>query len=175
MPFFPGPGVGGHCIPVDPHYLSWKLKKLQHHARFVELAGEINAGMPLVVTQLVAHALNERGKPVNGSRVLVLGVAYKADVDDVRESPALDVIELLAHRRARVAFSDPHVPSLSVGELELTSVSLDDVASYDAVVIVTKHRAVDYGRVCAEAQLVIDTRNATRAWRRDFADKIFTL
>lgn len=175
MPFFPGPGVGGHCIPVDPQYLSWKLKTLKYHARIVDVASEINAGMPLVVTQLVAHALNEHGKPLNGARVLVLGVAYKPDANDVRESPALDVIELLGQRKARVAYCDPHVPRLRVGEQELASVGLDDLASYDAVVIVTDHRAFDYGRICAAAQLVVDTRNATRLFRRDHGGKIFTL
>ncbi len=175
MRFYPGPGLGGHCIPVDPHYLSWKLKTLKYNARFVELAGEINSNMPVVVTQLVAAALNEQRKPVNGSRILVLGVAYKPDIDDVRESPALDVIELLRQRGAEIAYHDPYVPRFDVGPERYTSVELDDLGRHDAVVIVTDHRCVDYRQICEQAQLVIDTRNATRDLRADFGDKIVTL
>ncbi len=175
MPFYPGPGLGGHCIPVDPHYLSWKLKTLKYNARFIELAGVINAGMPEVTVQIVARALNDRGKPVNGSRILVLGVAYKRDIEDVRESPALDVISLLRGRKARVSYHDPYVASCAVGEESLASVPLADLGSYDCVLIVTDHSSFDYPRICAEAALVVDTRNATRDLRARFGEKIVTL
>jgi UDP-N-acetyl-D-glucosamine dehydrogenase len=176
MPFYPGPGLGGHCIPVDPHYLSWKLKTLKYNARFIELAGVINSGMPEVAVQMVADALNEREKPVKGSRILVLGVAYKADIDDVRESPALDVLELLHQRGGRVSYHDPYVSSLSLADRELRSTPIDQgLADFDCVVVVTNHSAFDYGAICRECQLVVDTRNATKEVRSDFADKIVTL
>ena len=175
MPFYPGPGLGGHCIPVDPHYLSWKLKTLKYNARFIELAGEINSAMPEVTVQIVADGLNEHEKPVKGSRVLVLGVAYKKDIDDVRESPALDVIELLLKRGALVSYHDPYVAKLRAGASEMTSVPLSDLASYDCVVIITNHSGFDYALICAEAQLVVDTRNATRDVRAPFAEKVITL
>jgi UDP-N-acetyl-D-glucosamine dehydrogenase len=175
MPFYPGPGLGGHCIPVDPHYLSWKLKTLKYNARFIELAGVINSGMPEVAVQIVADALNEREKPVKGSRILVLGVAYKPDIDDVRESPALDVLELLRQRGGVVSYHDPHVPTLRLGDNDLSSVPLDDLPSYDCVVVVTNHKSFDYVRIASESQLIVDTRNATRALRADYPDKIVTL
>ena len=164
MTFYPGPGLGGHCIPVDPQYLSWKLKLLNYHARFIELAGQVNASMPEVVVERVARALNEERKAVNGSRVLLLGVAYKRDVTDTRESPALDIVQLLAARGAEVRYHDPHVPELHVDSLDARSVPLTDgeLQSADCVVIVTDHSAVDYRRVVEAARLVVDCRNATR-------------
>ena len=176
MPFYPGPGLGGHCIPVDPHYLSWKLKTLKYNARFIELAGVINSGMPEVAVQIVADALNEHAKPVKGSKVLVLGVAYKQDIDDVRESPALDVIELLNQRGAMVSYHDPYVRSIKVAKGEtMESVPLECVGDYDCTVIVTAHTGLNYEAVCAEAQLVVDTRNATSDFRDRFGHKIVTL
>jgi UDP-N-acetyl-D-glucosamine dehydrogenase len=170
MPFYPGPGLGGHCIPVDPHYLSWKLKTLKYNARFIELAGEINSHMPEVVIERVADALNERERAVKGARVLVLGVAYKRDIDDVRESPALDILELLKERGAQVSYHDEHIPSLQlVDGTTMTSQPVGSFADFDAVVIVTDHTGVDYARVVAEARLVIDTRNATKNVRNGAA------
>ncbi|MFZ5862154.1 MAG: nucleotide sugar dehydrogenase [Nitrospirota bacterium] len=163
MPFYPGPGLGGHCIPIDPLYLSWKLKAFNYNARFIELASEINTKMPEHVVELVADALNRAKKSVNGAKLLVAGVSYKRNVDDVRESPALDIIRLLASKGASVAYTDPHVPKLDVGNGRiLKSASPDRVASYDAVVIVTDHHAFDYKAMVAQAKLVIDTRNATK-------------
>jgi UDP-N-acetyl-D-glucosamine dehydrogenase len=175
MPFYPGPGLGGHCIPVDPHYLSWKLKTLKYNARFIELAGVINSGMPEVTVQLVARALNARKKPVKGSRVLVLGVAYKRDIEDVRESPALDVIELLAEREAEISYHDPFVPSIRTGGRELQSVPLESVGDYDCVVIITDHSSFDYEQICKKGQLIVDTRHATREQRDKYGDKIVSL
>ncbi|MFN2431310.1 MAG: nucleotide sugar dehydrogenase [Gemmatimonadota bacterium] len=163
MTFYPGPGLGGHCIPVDPHYLSWKLKLLNYNARFIELAGEINSAMPEVVVERVARALNEARKPVNGSRVLLLGVAYKRDVTDTRESPALDIFKLLEGRGAEVAYHDPLVPQLAVDGISAESVepTPERLAATDCVVIVTDHGAVDYAAVLVDAPLVLDCRNAT--------------
>ncbi len=163
MPFYPGPGLGGHCIPVDPHYLSWKLKTLKYNARFIELAGEINSSMPEYVTAMVADAINERRKCVNGSRVLVLGVAYKRDIDDCRESPSLDIIELLAAKGAEVEYHDPYVPSLHMGGETWTSQPIDGdkLAVYDCVVISTDHSNFNYADLVERSSLVIDTRNAT--------------
>ncbi len=176
MPFYPGPGLGGHCIPVDPHYLSWKLKTLKYNARFIELAGEINSAMPEVSVQIVADALNEHEKPVKGSKVLVLGVAYKQDINDVRESPALDVIELLKGRGAVVSYHDPHVASIRVGGGgTMESAPLSDIGTADCVVIVTAHSDLDYEAICTEARLIVDTRNATRDLKDRFGDKIVTL
>ncbi|HKA90304.1 MAG TPA: nucleotide sugar dehydrogenase [Haliangiales bacterium] len=185
MPFYPGPGLGGHCIPVDPHYLSWKLKTLKYNARFIELAGEVNSAMPEVVIERVTEALNDEQKAVKGSRILVLGVAYKRDIDDVRESPALDVIALLRDRGAAVSFHDPYVASIRLGEDDhghappdaplLASVPLHGLHQFDAVVIVTDHRNVDYRRVVKEAKLVIDTRNATKTVRGEATARVVTL
>jgi UDP-N-acetyl-D-glucosamine dehydrogenase len=164
MSFRPGPGLGGHCIPVDPLYLSWKLKTVKYNARFIDLADTINSGMPEVVVQRAADALNGAKKAVNGARVLVLGVAYKRDIDDMRESPALDVIALLRGRGADVSYHDPHVPTLRLeGGHELKSVPFTELERYDCVVIVTDHTTIDYERLVMEAKLVLDTRNATRA------------
>src|SRR6266571_5223340 len=164
IPFYPGPGLGGHCIPVDPHYLSWKLKTLNYRARFIELAGEINAEMPPYVVGKVTEALNRIQKSVNGSAILVLGVAYKRDIDDVRESPALDIIKLLCDKGARVSWHDPHVTALK-GFEQLTrvpAVNAETLASADCVVIATDHTAYDWEAVVKHARLVVDSRNATR-------------
>jgi UDP-N-acetyl-D-glucosamine dehydrogenase len=163
MKFTPGPGIGGHCIPLDPHYLAWKMRTLNYKTRFIDLASEINSEMPAVVVRKIAQALNEEKKAVNGSRVLVLGVAYKRDIDDMRESPALDVIRLLENQGAQVTYHDPHVPSFREDGHEHKSVELTDdaVSQADAVVIVTDHTVVDYQRVVRLAQVIVDTRNAT--------------
>lgn len=164
MPFYPGPGLGGHCVPVDPHYLSWKLRTLNYNARFIQLASEVNASMPEHVARKVASALNDEGKPVKGARVLLLGVAYKRDVRDTRESPALDILRLLRAWGAEVQYHDPYVPSLSLdGEsLSCTPLTPAVLAAADAVVVVTDHSAYDWDEVLAHARLVVDTRNATR-------------
>lgn len=162
--FYPGPGLGGHCIPIDPFYLSWKAKQFDFRTRFIELAGEINMQMPYYVVEKTVDALSSCRKPLNGSRVLVLGIAYKRDIDDLRESPALTIIELLRQRGAEVDYNDPFFPSVGKGrhyDLNMTSVSLEDLSSYDCVLIVTDHSAYDYEQIVNEAQLVIDTRNAT--------------
>jgi len=166
MKFTPGPGIGGHCIPLDPHYLAWKMRTLNYKTRFIDLASEINSEMPAIVVEKVSRALNEDKKAVNGSSVLVLGVAYKRDIDDMRESPALDVIRLLEEQGAEVTYHDPYVPSFREEEGHVhTSVPLTDAAlrEADAVVIVTDHKSVDYERVIANASLVVDTRNVTGA------------
>jgi UDP-N-acetyl-D-glucosamine dehydrogenase len=156
VPYWPGPGMGGHCIPVDPFYLTWKARQYGVHTRFIELAGEINRAMPQWVLQKLVDALNERGRPVKGSRCLVLGVAYKKNVDDIRESPALELIEQLARRGASVDYADPHVPAL--GERRSLPLSADTVAAYDVVLLATDHDAVDYALVKRHARLIVDTR-----------------
>ncbi len=163
MPFYPGPGLGGHCIPIDPIYLSWKLKTLNYRARFIELAGEINSEMPEYVVSRIADALNEREKSVRGSRVLLLGVSYKRDIDDVRESPALDVLRILERRGARVGYNDPFVKELRLNGQKLASQELmPAVAAADIVVIVTDHSAYPYREIVEAARQVFDTRNATK-------------
>lgn len=166
MPFEPGPGLGGHCIPIDPFYLTWKAREFEMQTRFIELAGEINAQMPRYVVQRTQDALNARSQSLKGAQILVLGVAYKRDVDDLRESPALKVIELLTEAGARVRYHDPLVPQIGAlrrHQLDMASVPLDDdaLSSADAVMILTDHSDVDYARVVRQARLVIDTRNAT--------------
>lgn len=163
MKFTPGPGIGGHCIPLDPHYLAWKMRTLNYKTRFIDLASEINSAMPAFVVEKVTRALNDAKKAVNGSRVLVLGVAYKKNIDDMRESPALDVIKLLEAQGAHVEYHDPHVPRFREDGHEMVGVPLTDDAlrAADAVVIVTEHTAVDYQRVVNLASLVVDTRHAT--------------
>ncbi len=163
MKFTPGPGIGGHCIPLDPHYLAWKMRTLNYKTRFIDLASEINSEMPAVVVRKVAQALNEEKKAVNGSRVLVLGVSYKKDIDDMRESPALDVIRLLEQLGAEVVYHDPFVPRFREDGHEHASVPLTDeeLKRADALVIVTDHSKIDYQRVVNLAPVVIDTRNAT--------------
>ena len=162
MPFYPGPGLGGHCIPIDPFYLSWKTKQAGIEARFIELAGYINGQMPHFVVDKVRNALNDAGKPVKGSRIHVMGVAYKLDIDDVRESPALDVMLLLKRRGALVTYSDPHVPVLRVEGLDLESEPEEAAAAADCVVIVTDHSAFDYQALVRRARLIVDTRNALK-------------
>ena len=171
MRFFPGPGLGGHCIPIDPLFLAWKMKTLQYRTRFIELAAEVNAEMPLYVIRRAAEALNSVRKPVNGSRVLVLGVAYKPDVGDTRESPALDVIELLRSRGAEVEYHDPHVPNLELESGDLASVDLtaERLEAADLVVIAADHSAVDYEFVGSHSALVVDPRNAMAGVQADRA------
>ena len=163
MKFTPGPGIGGHCIPLDPHYLAWKMRTLNYKTRFIDLASEINSGMPDYVVEKVARALNDSRKAVNGSRVLILGVAYKRDIDDMRESPALDIMRLLEQRGATVVFHDPHVAMFREDGHEYHSIELtpDALSSADAVVIVTDHKVYDWQMVVDHAALVVDTRNAT--------------
>jgi len=169
MKFTPGPGLGGHCIPIDPLYLSWKLKSVNYTARFIELASEINTGMPRFVVGKVQDALNEQAKPLKGSRVLVLGAAYKPDIDDLRESPALDVIGLLEHKGAQVAYHDPYIQHICHDSWEKHSIPdlLEGVREADVVVIVTNHRCYDYPAILEAARLIVDTRNALGAAGRD--------
>lgn len=167
MPFYPGPGLGGHCIPVDPFYLTWKAREFEFQTRFIELAGEINTNMPHYVVHRIGEALNRHGKPIKGARVLVLGVAYKKDIDDVRESPALRIMALLEERGAQVVYHDPHVHFVPEGHgaaRDYRSVPLSEVAlsSADVVVILTDHGSIDYGAVVHHARCVVDTRNACR-------------
>jgi UDP-N-acetyl-D-glucosamine dehydrogenase len=164
-PFYPGPGLGGHCIPVDPFYLSWKAKEWDFRTRFIELAGEINTNMPYHVLASVTGALNSHKKSVNGARVLVLGVAYKKDIDDLRESPSLTIIELLQKQGAQVSYHDPYFPFIGRGrkyDLQMKCAELKNLGQYDCVVIVTDHSDYDFQVIVQEAQLVVDTRNATR-------------
>jgi UDP-N-acetyl-D-glucosamine dehydrogenase len=163
--FYPGPGLGGHCIPIDPFYLSWKAKQFDFRTRFIELAGEINTAMPYFVIESLAAGLNELCKSIKGSKVLVLGVAYKRDIDDLRESPSLTIIELLREKGATVAYNDPYFPKVGRGrhyDLNMTSAPLDNLGQYDAVVIVTDHSNYDYKAIVEQSQLVVDTRNATK-------------
>lgn len=162
MPFYPGPGLGGHCIPIDPFYLSWKTKQAGIEARFIELAGYINGQMPHFVVGKVQDALNDVGKPIKGSKIHVYGVSYKRDIDDVRESPALDIMLLLKRRGALMPYSDPHVPELKLEEEVLRSEGPNEVRSADCVVIVTDHSAFDYKALLNDAQLIVDTRNALK-------------
>jgi UDP-N-acetyl-D-glucosamine dehydrogenase len=160
MPFYPGPGLGGHCIPIDPFYLSWKTKQAGIEARFIELAGYINGQMPHFVVDKIQNALNEHSKPVKGSHVHVLGVAYKKNIEDVRESPALDIMMLLKRLGARLTFSDPHVPSLELEGEHLKSQDPGQTAVADCTVVVTDHAAFDYRKIAEQAKLIVDTRNA---------------
>jgi UDP-N-acetyl-D-glucosamine dehydrogenase len=162
--FYPGPGLGGHCIPIDPFYLSWKARECDFATRFIELAGEINTTMPYHVVDQITNALNSRNKPLKGAKVLVLGVAYKKDIDDMRESPAITIIELLKQRGAVVDYHDPYFPEIGRGRkynLDMRRVSLDDVPDYDCVAVVTDHSDYDYAAIASQAQLLVDTRNAT--------------
>jgi UDP-N-acetyl-D-glucosamine dehydrogenase len=174
MPFQPGPGLGGHCIPVDPFYLTWKARHFDFATRFIELAGEINSAMPEHVVERIALALNDRERSVRGARILILGIAYKKDVDDLRESPALRILEILEARGARVAYNDPHVPTLRARklrhyepiELDSTPLTPEALGEADAVVIATDHAAYDWDEVVERSRLVVDTRNATRGVRQ---------
>jgi UDP-N-acetyl-D-glucosamine dehydrogenase len=163
--FYPGPGLGGHCIPIDPFYLSWKAKQFDFRTRFIELAGEVNTFMPYYVIEKTVQALNLHCKCLNGARVLVLGLAYKRDIDDLRESPSLTVIELLRKAGADVSYNDPFFPTVGRGrhyDLNMRSVPMENLGQYDAVLIVTDHSSYDYKRIVAESQIVVDTRNATK-------------
>ena len=163
--FYPGPGLGGHCIPIDPFYLSWKAKQFDFRTRFIELAGEVNINMPYFVIDQLADGLNRHRKSINGSQILVLGLAYKRDIDDLRESPSLTIIELLREKGATVSYNDPYFPTVGHGRhyaLNMANTPLDNLRQYDAVIIVTDHSTYDYRSIVDQAQLVIDTRNATR-------------
>ncbi len=168
MPFYPGPGLGGHCIPVDPFYLSWKAREYDFATRFIELAGEINTAMPYHVVDAVAGALNQNQRSLKGSKVLLLGVAYKKDVDDLRESPSLKIMQLLLERGAHLDYNDPYFPHLhkmrhyDYGHMKSVALSAHSLASYDAVIIATDHSSYDYAAIVDGAKLVVDTRNATR-------------
>src|SRR5215204_953288 len=185
MPFYPGPGIGGHCIPLDPHYLSWKARQHGFDSRFIGLAEEVNSRMPEHVVQLVADGLNDAEKPLKGSRVLLLGVAYKKDINDVRESPALSIIDLLRAKGARVSYHDPYVHEVRFDDAHtqgggepLQSVELTDDAlrSADCAVIVTDHTGVDYARVCQLSKVIVDTRNAlSREQRKASSAKVVRL
>jgi UDP-N-acetyl-D-glucosamine dehydrogenase len=169
-PFYPGPGLGGHCIPVDPFYLSWKAKEFDFHTRFIELAGEVNLAMPYNVIAATISALNRQKKAINGSKIMVLGVAYKRDIDDLRESPALTIIELLQKEGAQVSYNDPYFPFVGRGrkyDLQMTRSPLDNLGQYDCVLIVTDHTDYDYKKIVSEAQLVVDSRYATRGIKSD--------
>ena len=164
--FYPGPGVGGHCIPVDPFYLSWKAEQYGFSTRFIELAGEVNESMPLYVVQTAARALERSGILLSDAKVLVLGVAYKRDVDDLRESPSLTIIELLQKAGATVAYNDPFFETVGQGrkyDLNLTSTPLTELSSFDCVLIATDHSSYDYELIVEQSRLVVDSRNATRA------------
>jgi UDP-N-acetyl-D-glucosamine dehydrogenase len=163
--FYPGPGLGGHCIPIDPFYLSWKAREYDFYTRFISLAGAVNSDMPYFVIDQIAAALNEHSKALKGSKILVLGIAYKKNIDDLRESPSLTIIELLRGKGAEVAYNDPYFPHVGRGrhyDLNMTCAPLENLGQYDAVVIVTDHSTYDFRAIVAEAQLVVDTRNATK-------------
>ena len=175
-PFYPGPGLGGHCIPIDPHYLAWKLKALNFQARFIALAAEINGMMPAVVSTLVGDGLNRGSKSIRGSKIMILGVAYKKDVSDCRESPALDVMRLLSEKGALLSYNDPLVPSVRLGGSTLESVEANraNIAAQDCVIILTDHSVYDIGEIVEAAKLVVDTRNATKHLPA-FKDRIIKL
>ncbi len=163
--FYPGPGLGGHCIPIDPFYLSWKAREFDFRTRFIELAGAVNTDMPYFVIGQIADALNERSKSIKGAKILVLGLAYKRDIDDLRESPSLTIIELLRNKGAIVAYDDPYFATVGRGrhyDLNMTCTPLDNLGQYDAVVIVTDHSSYDYRALAEQSQLLVDTRNATK-------------
>ncbi len=169
MPFYPGPGLGGHCIPIDPHYLSWKAQMYQYHARFIELATEINNEMPKYVLDKIIHALNLQRKPLNGAKLLILGVAYKKDIGDIRESPALEVIRLILDKKAEFLYHDPYIKDVSLDDSEIyhsAPLTVDLIESVDCVVILTDHSAIDYGWLVEHARLIVDTRNATRSVKK---------
>jgi UDP-N-acetyl-D-glucosamine dehydrogenase len=176
IPFYPGPGLGGHCIPIDPHYLAWKLKALNFQARFIGLAAEINGMMPSVVTSLVGEGLNGLSKSIRGSKILILGVAYKKNVSDCRESPALDVMRMLIDKGAELSFNDPLVPTIRMAEkvLKSSDLSTASLRNQDCVVILTDHGSYDFKKIVASAKLVIDTRNATKDLH-EFKDRIIKL
>ncbi|MCP4939580.1 MAG: nucleotide sugar dehydrogenase, partial [Phycisphaeraceae bacterium] len=177
MPFFPGPGLGGHCIPIDPFYLTWKAKEVGCSTRFIELAGQVNTAMPEYVIDRVAGALNEHAKPIKGSKILVLGLAYKPDVDDTRESPSFELIKILEDRGGEVEYSDPHIPETSRvrrHDLKMTSIELtpESIASFDCILVSTNHTNFDYAMVAEHAKLVVDTRDAMRDHHDDLGDRL---
>ena len=172
MPFYPGPGLGGHCIPIDPFYLSWKAKQSGFECRFIELAGHVNGSMPEYVVERISEALNTRKKAVNGARIHLFGIAYKKDVSDMRESPALDILQLLHRRGAELSYTDPYVPSLQEGPVSLRSIAEDAVDGIDCAVIATDHKAFDYAVMPQRFPLIVDTRNALKGNR---ANNIFRL
>lgn len=177
MPFYPGPGLGGHCIPIDPFYLTWKAKEVGCSTRFIELAGQVNTSMPEYVIDRVAGALNEHTKPIKGSKVLVMGLAYKPDVDDTRESPSFELIEILEARGAHVEYSDPHIPTaprVRRHDLQMSSVDLtpETIASFDCVLISTNHATFDYESIAKHARLVVDTRDAMRDHHATMGDRL---
>ncbi len=172
MPFYPGPGLGGHCIPIDPFYLSWKARQSGFECRFIELAGHVNGSMPGYVVDRIGEALNTRKKAINGARIHLFGVAYKKDVNDLRESPALDIIELLHRRGAVLSYTDPYVPELHHGEMCLKTVAEEQVGDVDCVVICTDHRVFDYAGMPRRFPLIVDTRNALKGHD---ADNVFRL
>src|SRR5918993_6090145 len=176
IPFYPGPGLGGHCIPIDPHYLAWKLKALNFQARFIELASEINGMMPTVVTTMVGEGLNRFSRSIRDSKVLILGVAYKKNVSDCRESPALDVMRMLSDKGARLSYNDPFVPLLHFGKNTLKSIELSSeaIGKQDCVIILTDHSNYDFKQITAAARLLVDTRNATKDLHA-FTDHIIKL
>src|SRR6202041_407244 len=177
MPFYPGPGLGGHCIPVDPYYLSWKAREYDFSTRFIELAGEVNTAMPYHVVDAIAAALNNHRKSLKGARILILGVAYKKDVDDLRESPTLKIMQLLQQRGAQLDYNDPYFPQLhkmrhyNYENMKSVPLNPQTIGSYDAVIIATDHTSYDYAQIVDSAKLVVDTRNATRRVQRG-RDKI---
>ncbi len=176
MPFYPGPGLGGHCIPIDPFYLSWKARLNGFDPRFIELAGEINRRMPEHVVNKIQDALNKEKKALNGSRILILGVAYKKDVDDVRESPALEIIDILQKKGAQVSYSDPHVKEFNIEETAMQSIQLTNqiLSSFDMAVILTDHSAFDYEFILKDVKVIVDTRNALKKFRQ-YKDKIIKI
>jgi UDP-N-acetyl-D-glucosamine dehydrogenase len=172
MPFYPGPGLGGHCIPIDPFYLSWKAREYDFNTRFIELAGEVNTSVPYHVVRRISEALNNQGKSVKGSRILILGVAYKPDVDDMRESPAIKIIDSLVKMGAHISYNDPHIPEfpkLRKYDYDLKSVKLTQklLKSMDCAVIATNHSSYDYDFIVRHSNIVVDTRNATRTAKGD--------
>jgi UDP-N-acetyl-D-glucosamine dehydrogenase len=174
MPFYPGPGLGGHCIPLDPHYLAWKLKTLDYRARFIELADDINTNMPHWVVERVADVLNNVRKPLRGSKILVLGIAYKADTNDLRESPALEVLRLLHTKGSEACFHDPFISEVDIPGLHSTELTERMLNWADCVVITTNHSTYNYDWIVAQARLIVDTRNATR-YVKEGREKIHTL
>lgn len=172
VPYYPGPGIGGHCIPIDPFYLTWKAREYGLHTRFIELAGEINSSMPRWVVNKIASALNDREKSIKGSRILLLGIAYKRNVDDMRESPSIEIMELLQDKGAKVAYSDPHVPhfpAMRAHHFDLHSVALNEemLREYDCVVLATAHNAFDYDLIAKNARLIVDTRGGFKQFKQE--------
>ncbi len=164
MPFYPGPGLGGHCIPIDPHYLAWKMQTVNYKAKFIELAAQINYEMPEYIVSKITMALNSIGKAVSQSKIIILGVSYKADIGDTRESPALDIIQLLKNQSATVTYNDPHVSTIQLGDENLNSTPIDAISlsEYDCAIITTNHSDYDWNKIVKNSQLIIDTRNATK-------------